>query len=211
MSKIISIHSFQGGVGKSSILHQLAIALSKENKVGCIDGDFQSPSFYHLFGVSPNTVSHYLLDYLSENGEENDTPREEKGLSLFFSSPKAVDIVKFLREKYNPPLFVQKIKELPLKRNLDYLLIDTHSGINEENLLFLSVSDVACIVLDSKGSDDSGPLGIAEIAKKMNVPKIVFLTNGSDPQSRIEKRENALKDFGPVLQMPILNAIQKLF
>ena len=52
MAKIISIHSFRGGTGKSNMTANLAALLAAEGgRVGVIDTDIQSPGIHVLFGL----------------------------------------------------------------------------------------------------------------------------------------------------------------
>lgn len=63
MSKIISIHSFRGGTGKSNTTANLAALLAADGRrVGVIDTDIQSPGIHVLFGL--HETHHSLNDYL---------------------------------------------------------------------------------------------------------------------------------------------------
>src|SRR3954454_22620063 len=65
MSKIISIHSFRGGTGKSNTTANVATLLAAEGRrIGVVDTDIQSPGIHVLFGVDQATLSHTLNDYL---------------------------------------------------------------------------------------------------------------------------------------------------
>ena len=51
MSKIISVHSFRGGTGKSNTTANVTALLAREGlRVGVIDTDIQSPGIHVLFG-----------------------------------------------------------------------------------------------------------------------------------------------------------------
>jgi MinD-like ATPase involved in chromosome partitioning or flagellar assembly len=65
MSKIISIHSFRGGTGKSNTTANVASLLAMEGRrVGVIDTDIQSPGIHVLFGLDEGDMKHSLNDYL---------------------------------------------------------------------------------------------------------------------------------------------------
>lgn len=65
MSKIISIHSFRGGTGKSNTAANLAALLACQSyRVGVVDTDIQSPGIHVLFGLNEDDMSHSLNDYL---------------------------------------------------------------------------------------------------------------------------------------------------
>ena len=65
MSKIISIHSYRGGTGKTNITASLAaIASCKGKRVGIVDADVQNPGIYVLFGFDDKSINNSLNDYL---------------------------------------------------------------------------------------------------------------------------------------------------
>src|SRR5256885_16089998 len=65
MGKIISIHSFRGGTGKSNITASLAVLLAAEGRrIGIIDTDIQSPGIHVVFELKEQDIKHSLNDYL---------------------------------------------------------------------------------------------------------------------------------------------------
>src|SRR5258706_8620439 len=65
MSKIVSIHSFGGGTGKSNTTANVATILAAEGRrVGVIDTDIQSPGIHILFGMKEEEMKYSLNDYL---------------------------------------------------------------------------------------------------------------------------------------------------
>ena len=52
MAKVISVHSFRGGTGKSNTTANLAAVYAQQGKrVAVIDTDIQSPGIHALFGL----------------------------------------------------------------------------------------------------------------------------------------------------------------
>ena len=65
MPKIIAIHSFRGGTGKSNTTANLACLLAqKGQRVGIVDTDIQSPGIHVLFNLDPKEISCSLNDFL---------------------------------------------------------------------------------------------------------------------------------------------------
>ena len=65
MSKIISVHSFRGGTGKSNTTANVTALLAAQGlRVGVIDTDIQSPGIHVLFNLEEDDMQHSLNDYL---------------------------------------------------------------------------------------------------------------------------------------------------
>ncbi|QIZ70418.1 MinD/ParA family ATP-binding protein [Oxynema aestuarii] len=189
MSKIISIHSFRGGTGKSNTTANLAATVARwGHRVGIVDTDIQSPGIHVLFGFDDKSMTHSLNDYLwgkctiedtaydvSSVLREAQTPKSK--IYLIPSSIKAGDITKVLREGVDFGLLSDGFYELIEELQLDYLFIDTHPGINEETLLSLTISDVLLVVLRPDRQDFQGTAVTVEVARKLAVPKMFLIVN----------------------------------
>lgn len=186
MSKIISVHSFRGGTGKSNTTANLAALIASSGKrVGVIDTDILSPGIHVLFGVDESQMTFSLNDYLWGKCDIKQTALDvSKSLGLtngqvFLvpSSIKAGEIAKVLREGYDVGLLNDGFRNLISELNLDVLMIDTHPGLNEETLLSIAVSDVLVIILRPDNQDYQGTGVTVEIARKLNVPNMMLLVN----------------------------------
>src|SRR6187401_2839537 len=63
--KIVSIHSFRGGTGKSNTTANLAAQVAMAGKrVGIVDTDIQSPGIHVLFGLDEQRMGHTLNEFL---------------------------------------------------------------------------------------------------------------------------------------------------
>lgn len=187
MSKIISIHSFRGGTGKSNTTANVSTLLAAEGlRVGVIDTDIQSPGIHVLFGLDEDHVIHSLNDYLWGKCEIEETAHDVTAnlradingqIYLIPSSIKAGEIARVLREGYDVGLLNDGFHELLEKLNLDVLMIDTHPGLNEETLLSIAISDALTIILRPDQQDYQGTGVTVEVARKLAVPHMVLLVN----------------------------------
>jgi len=184
VAKIISVHSYRGGTGKSNITANLAVCLATAGKrVAVVDTDLQSPGIHMLFGLKDTTALRTLNDYLSERCGVAETAAEvtPDGTSgriwLVPSSLHAGDIAKVLREGYNVGLMNDGLQDLIDELQLDYLLIDTHPGLNEETLLSIAISDVLVVLLRPDQQDFQGTAVTVEIARKLDVRQLVMVLN----------------------------------
>jgi MinD-like ATPase involved in chromosome partitioning or flagellar assembly len=61
MPKVVSIHSYRGGTGKSNFSANLATTVALQGKrVGVVDTDIQSPGIHNLFGLEPENTNKTL-------------------------------------------------------------------------------------------------------------------------------------------------------
>jgi len=187
MARIISIHSFRGGTGKSNTAANLAALLAAEGRrVGVVDTDIQSPGIHVLFGLTGQEIAHALNDYLwgkcsIEQAALDVTPRLKANLKgqifLIPSSIKAGEIARVLREGYDAQLLTTGFRNLVQKLELDVLLIDTHPGLGEETLLSIVISDVLVIVMRPDQQDYQGTGVTVDVARKLDVPRLMLLVN----------------------------------
>lgn len=208
MSKIVSIHSFRGGTGKSNTTANLAALLAVLGKrVGVVDTDIASPGIHVLFGLEEGKMVHSLNDYLWGKCEIQETAHEVtanlgsdiKGhVFLVPSSIRAGEIARVLREGYDVGLLNDGFRELIRALNLDALMIDTHPGLNEETLLSIAISDVLIIIMRPDQQDYQGTGVTVEVARKLNVPCMMLVVNkvptvfpDAEVKARVEKAYNA--------------------
>ena len=192
MAKIISVHSFRGGTGKSNTTANLATHLaSTGQRVGVIDTDIQSPGIHVLFSLDPSEVGSSLNDFLwgrcaIERAAYDVTARLggriEGKLYLIPSSLRTGEITRVLRDGYDVSRLHDGLLALVRELSLDTLLIDTHPGLNEETLLSIAVSDALVIILRPDHQDYQGTGVTVEVARSLEVPKILLVVNKTPAQ-----------------------------
>lgn len=186
MPKIISIHSYRGGTGKSNLTANLAVSLASRGKrVAVVDTDIQSPGIHMLFGIGDTEGVKTINDYLWGRCAIRDTARDvtppsiaEPGRVWLVPSSLALgEITKVLREGYDVGLLNDGFRDLIDELTLDYLLIDTHPGLNEETLLSIAVSDQVVVLLRPDEQDYQGTAVTVEVAQKLGVENLVLVLN----------------------------------
>jgi septum site-determining protein MinD len=187
MSKVISIHSFRGGTGKSNTTANLAAIMAAMGKrVGVVDTDIQSPGIHVIFGLDEANIHHSLNEYLWGKCKIDDTAHDvtasmgKVGAGKVFLIPSSIkpgDITRFLREGYDPELLNEGFRALIEHFKLDVLLIDTHPGVNEETLLSIAISDVVLIILRPDQQDYLGTGVTLELARRLNVENLLLMVN----------------------------------
>lgn len=185
MSRIIAIHSFRGGTGKSNTTANVATLLAAGGRrIGVVDTDIQSPGIHVLFGVDQATLGHSLNDYLwgrcrIEQAAHDVTPSADLEGRVFLipSSIKPTDIARVMHDGYDVGLLNEGFRELIKGLALDALLIDTHPGLNEETLLSIAMSNALAIIMRPDQQDYEGTSVTVSVARKLGVPRMVLVVN----------------------------------
>ncbi|MDR9404421.1 MAG: MinD/ParA family protein, partial [Halothece sp. Uz-M2-17] len=114
-------------------------------------------------------------------------------LYLIPSSTSTEDIARVLREGYDIEYLSEGLQSLIEELNLDYLLIDTHPGLNEETLLSITISDILLLILRPDSQDYQGTAVTVEVSRKLQVPEMLMLVNKAptkfDPDQLRQKVE----------------------
>lgn len=196
MTQIISIHSYRGGTGKSNMTANLATTKALAGKrVGIVDTDIQSPGIHILFNLDETKIQKTLNDYLWDSQcpvsqiaydvsyvlNESSITNSNGKIFLIPSSMKSEDIATILSEGYDVELLQQGFYELCDTLNLDYLFVDTHPGLNEETLLAIGLSNALIVILRPDQQDYLGTAVIVEVAKELEVPKLLLVVNKALP------------------------------
>ncbi len=192
MPKIVSITSFRHGTGKSHLAANLAVSLAQQGKqVGIVDTDFQAPGIHTLFNLDNDEIeaglNHYLQNHKHEDLVNSDIMPVVKigsetiailrgGIFPTISSANAGKTMPSPRQNH-PDALIQGLWELSSRLNLDYLIIDTHPGICEMNLLLMACSDVVFILLGLDQQDFQGSAVFTDIARKLHVPQLLLVVN----------------------------------
>jgi len=149
VKNIIAIASGKGGVGKSTIAVNLAVALAKTGaKVGLIDADIFGPSIPKMFGEEE---AHPLMEEIE--GRDMIIPIEKYGvkiLSIGFFGKKDNALI------WRGPVASNAIKQLIIQGlwgELDYLLIDLPPGTSDIHLTIVQTLPVTGSVIVTTPQD----------------------------------------------------------
>ena len=203
---IISVHSYRGGTGKSNLTANIAATLAHYGyRVGIIDTDLPSPGIHVLFGFQEEDMNPCLNDYLWGRCEIeqaahdvtallNDRKTERSRLYLIPASIKQGEMSKILREGYDVDVLKEGIQRLTTTLALDYLLIDTHPGINEETLLSITLSDLFVVVLRPDQQDFQGTAVTVDVARKLGVSQLLAIINKAPSNFDFEQLQQQVEE-----------------
>lgn len=143
VKNIIAIASGKGGVGKSTVTSNLAVALAQAGaKVGLIDADIYGPSIPVMFNCENEQPEVKII-----NGKNFIVPLEQYGVKLIsigFLTPTDSAVV------WRGPMASAALKQFigdALWGDLDYLLIDLPPGTSDIHLTLVQTVPVTGAVI----------------------------------------------------------------
>lgn len=148
LTSTLTITSGKGGVGKSTLVANLAIWLGRRgNKVLLIDGDFSMANLDILFGVR---APRNLYDVLQGDVEMKDILLEVEQNVFLIPGGSGIRELNKLSDLERRSLLDQ-IAQLP--HSFDYLIIDTAPGI-DDTVLYLNsaVNEIHVVVTPDPAS-----------------------------------------------------------
>lgn len=222
VKNIIAISSGKGGVGKSTVSANLAIALAKTGaKVGLIDADIFGPSMPVMFGLEDRKPA-----MVEEDGKNYILPIRKYGveiMSIGFLTPPDQAVV------WRGPIASSALRQFigDCKWSaLDYLLVDLPPGTSDIHLTLVqsvAVTGAVIVTTPQKVALADAQKGLAMFKQpQINVPLLGIIENmayftpeelpdnkyylfGKDGGKELAKRHNV-----PFLgEMPIVQSIRE--
>jgi len=167
MGKIVALHSYKGGTGKTLLSINLAAAYTNMGKDVCLlDLDFRAPSLHVAFKI--NNSEHWLNDYLNGACEikkvlHDLTGRYNKGgrFLVGLENP-ATEAIREMSAKDRKWEMKALGRLLALKTSLlndmelDYVIFDTSPGLQYSSINAIVSADVVLVVSSMDRSDAEG-------------------------------------------------------
>ncbi len=218
MGKIIAVHSYKGGTGKTLISVNLAATFHKQGKNVClIDLDFRAPS---LFAILKTEESHlWLNDYLNNGCEINE--------ALVDMSPKMPGNGKFFVGLANPS--TEAIRDMSAKdrkwemralskllalraglvsnEKFDYIVFDTSPGLQYSSINAIVAADLVVVATTNDRSDVDGTKRMLNELYSLFEKKTGLVINkvlDAGSKTKQEEMDNKAKT---VYQVPLLGLV----
>ena len=186
--KILTIASGKGGVGKTNLAVNLALALNNlQKKCLVIDGDLGLANVNVILGIVPK---YNLYNVLKGNKDLKEIIlRTPYGINIIAGASGFHQLANL--ENNQRQKIVDDIDDL---RQYDYIIIDTGAGVSDNVLYFLKLADEILIITTPEPTSITDAYGIIKsIANSMetNIDSIQLIINrvkNSEEASRVADR-----------------------
>jgi pilus assembly protein CpaE len=183
-TRVMSVFAPKGGVGKTTIAFNLAVALGLlEQRTVLIDGSLQFGDLRSLLKVPVDAPS--ILDLPTDRIAESDLSdvlwRDPSGIDILLAPPR-IEMAEMLT-----PRDVEKVLSL-LRRVYAAIVIDMSSYLNDINLAFLDASDLIIEIVTYDSTTIHNTVAIADTFRSIGYPasKVRYLINRADSPGGIE-------------------------
>ncbi len=176
--KVICITSGKGGVGKTNISVNLAFALAaKGKKVLILDADLNLANVDILLGLTPKYNLHHVL-----TGEKTLPEILVQGPGGIFILPASSGVMELADLTEDQKIyFLSEMESLGDK--IDYLIIDTAAGINNNVIYFNLAAQERVIVLTPEPTSLTDAYALIKVlSTRHDVKKFRILINLADSE-----------------------------
>ena len=177
-ARMITIFAPKGGVGKTTLAFNLAVAMGLQGpRTVLIDGSLQFGDMRALLKVPIDAPS--LLDLPTDRIQESDLQdvlwRDPSGIDILLAPPR-VEMAEMVTVRD-----LEKTISL-LRRVYDVVVVDTPAVVNDINLSFLDASDTILEVVTYDSTTIHSTMVMADAFRMIGYPptKVRYLVNRAD-------------------------------
>ena len=220
MGKILALHSYKGGTGKTLLSVNLAATYAKRGKRLCLlDLDFRAPSLQAVF--QKNDSEYWLNDYLNGACEIDRVlidlynPHDGNGKFLVGLADPTTEAIREMSAKDRKWEMRALGRLLSLKHSLlndmhlDFLILDTSPGLQYSSINAIVSADGVLVVTSIDRSDIKGTQRMIQELYELFDKKAGIILNKVPIEilsSETEKKK-FFKRFTELHNLPIIGAI----
>ena len=218
MSKIIAVHSYKGGTGKTLLSVNLAATFAKNGKKVCLfDLDFRAPSLFAIL-KTPN-ADYWLNDYLNNSIEIDkaliDLSCRIPGDGKFYAclanpATEAIRDISSKDRKWEMRALgrLLALRETLLKdQKFDYLIFDTSPGLQYSSINAIVTADFVVVATTSDRSDVNGTKRMLRELYNLFEKKTGLVINKVLDSASKSKKDEMNSRVKNVYQVPLLGLV----
>ena len=218
MSKIVAVHSYKGGTGKTLLSVNIATTFAKHGKKVCLfDLDFRAPSLFSILNVQ--NAEYWLNDYLNGTVDINkvliDLSSKVPGngkLLVGFANP-ATEAIRDMSAKDRKWEMHALGRLLSLRNSLlnekefDYIVFDTSPGLQYSSINAIVTADFVVVATTGDRSDVDGTKRMLRELYNLFEKKTGLVINKVLDTASLSKRQEMDNKIREVYQVPMLGLV----
>ena len=176
-SMVVTLFSPKGGVGRTTLAYNIAVALGQSTRVCLVDGSLQFSDLRGLLrvpAVAPSLVN-LPTDRIRDSDLAEVVWRDPSGIDILLAPPR-VEMAEMITTRD-----IEKVLSL-LRQLYEFVVIDTRAALSEDVLVFLDAADLILQVLTYDSMAIRGLAMSAETFNAIGYPpsKLATVLNRSD-------------------------------
>ena len=185
-SLVVALFSPKGGVGRTTIAYNLAVALGQQHRVCLIDGSLQFSDLRGLLrvpAVAPSIVN-LPTDRIREQDLADVMWRDPSGIDILLAPPR-IEMAEMVTTRD-----VEKVLSI-LRQLYEFVIIDTRAALSDDVLVFLDAADLILQVLTYDSMAIRSLAMSAETFAAIGYPssKLATVLNRSDASGGFDKSD----------------------
>lgn len=218
MSKIIAVHSYKGGTGKTLLSVNLAATFAKAGKKVCVfDLDFRAPSLFAILKVEK--AEYWFNDYLNDTADISkvlvDLSGRLSGNGKFYAAlaNPATEAIRDMSSKDRKWEMRALARLLALKETLiasqkfDYLFFDTSPGLQYSSINAIVAADLVVVATTGDRSDVDGTKRMLQELYNLFEKKTGLVLNKVLDASATAKKAEMSAKVKATYQVPMLGIV----
>jgi pilus assembly protein CpaE len=185
-SMVVSLFSPKGGVGRTTLAYNIAVALGTGQRVCLVDGSLQFSDLRGLLrvpAVAPSIVN-LPTDRIRDSDLTEVVWRDPSGIDILLAPPR-VEMAEMITTRD-----IEKVLSL-LRQLYEFVIIDTRAALSEDVLVFLDAADLILQVLTYDSMAIRGLAMSAETFNAIGYPpsKLATILNRADAAGGFSKAD----------------------